>query len=100
MMSLTNEVQSPKGAMNAEGVAVAAPCMKENNGQSAHKINRSEVTNSAGFQGVTPTTKSYPRLLANRSAQSAPGGRVSYGPSSDRGPPPGLRGSPGDEYNA
>ena len=99
MMSLQSDMHLPKGNKDAEGVAVAAPCVKENDGQSAPKINPNKVTNWAEFQGVTSTVKPYPNTRAKRSAQGAPGGEVFHGPAGDRGPPPGLRSSPGEEYN-
>ena len=43
MMSLQSDMHLPKGNKDAEGVAVAAPCVKENDGQSAPKINPNEA---------------------------------------------------------
>ena len=57
------------------------------------------VNNSPESYGVKSTTKSYPTTRANRSVQGAPRGRVSYGSAAGRGPPPGLRGSPGNDFN-
>ena len=94
------DIQLPKGKDKCEGVAVAAPMVKDNDGRSAPKIFHDMVNNSTGPRDVKSTTKAYPTTRANRSVLGATRGGVSYGSAAGRGPPPGLRGSPGDDYNA
>ena len=48
MMSLRMDIQLPKGKDKCEGVAVAAPMVKDNDGCSAPKIFHDMVYNSTG----------------------------------------------------
>ena len=99
MMSLTVDMQWNAKDKKCGDVAVAASQAKGGDGRSAQTDSRDKVTYSKESFGVSPTAKSYPTPHATRSVLGAPRGGVSNGTAVGRGPPPGLRGSPGDDYN-